>query len=66
MRARLAQEIGSVAGDRDDREAVLLQGVYDAGADEKLVLAHDHAQRRRADHWPTLTESMWGWPYIGA
>ena len=57
VRARLAQQIGSVRGDGDDLEAVLLEGVDDAGADERLVLAHDHAQRRRAGHWPTLTES---------
>jgi hypothetical protein len=65
VRVRLAQQIGGVAGDRHDLEAVLLQGVDDAGADEGLVLAHDHAQRRRAGHRPTLTDWRRAGPISG-
>ena len=56
VRSRLAQQVRGVPGDGDDLEAVLLQDADDAGADERLVFADDHAQSGRALHGPTLTE----------
>ena len=54
--ARLAQQVRRVAGDGDDLEALLLQDPHDADADEWLVFANDHEQRRRAGHHPTLPD----------